>query len=191
MHVGNTAIFIVHTLVGCSMARSQPNNATTTRHTNADVIDAFRAGTAFDGMENRTGTLRVEESRNGDLNLIGYGWMLYAQYKQSTDTVTAYTGHVDYAESVYNNVGTSTVRKHFNPNRYGSVGGIEHIADTISPASPTVGAVPDTVKDIGSWGKIREWRESRTHEMNEAEQLVAELEAGMEEEERGLDPLFQ
>ena len=76
-------------------------NLTPTRF---DVMTMFADNTAGEStLYNRLTTRRLG---NGNVGLVGYGWLLLAEYNESDETVTVYQGH--------KNLGSATVTRWVN-----------------------------------------------------------------------------
>jgi len=108
-------------------------------NTKRDVLDMFLDRTA--GETSRDNRLITRETESGNVSLIAYGWLKVAEYNESRNAVTVFTGH--------KSIRSKTVSQYLNE----VVGRADDRGRDVilSGESPTVDTPPACVEYIGNY----------------------------------------
>jgi hypothetical protein len=109
------------------------------QHTRTELLEMFTDATA--GESCNRNRLVTREAENGNVALIAYGWLKVAEYNESRDAVTVFTGH----ESLQ----SRTVSTYLN--KVVSVAENRGRSVILSGESPTVDKPNDGTKYIGHY----------------------------------------
>lgn len=69
----------------------------TTTHDRRTILEMFTDGTPNESYSQ--GRLQTRETENGTIELVAYGWAKLAEYNESRDAVTVFTGHKNASDS--------------------------------------------------------------------------------------------
>jgi len=86
--------------------------------------------------------MEIQQLRNGNTALVGYGWALYAE-RDDSGHITVYDGWRDWAQKQGEGQAEATPRHIRN---------LESLADSHSANNPQTASAPESVREIGRMG---------------------------------------
>lgn len=108
-------------------------------NTKANLLDMFLDRTA--GETFAANRLITREGESGNVELVAYGWLKIAEYNESRETVTIFTGHKSLDSKTVNQYLNSVTRRAQDRGR----------DVVLSGESPTVAAPNNAVEFIGNY----------------------------------------